>query len=234
MRRRSNSYRGESWTLVRQFATSITTKCSSRSRSHHLARKRGKTWTSQYVHHITFYHFIHAIYLPCLRHPAPYLGVLQIEDEHDPRKRSWAISNSDASVSPKSPPQKVRSMLYFHAVSNTKTLFHSVTNEVNPTADIAVPMPGHMSHLISRNLTTYTKNTKPLLQRLRGTMLMLVTLCVTRSTSTSWFLTSGMIAQTSRYVPDLALPPLYHLPPFTCLRNCPASLSILAKFVLID
>ena len=118
-------------------------------------------------------------------------------------------------------------MIYFHATSNRKILLYSITNEVNQTADIAAPMPGHTSHPTSRGLTTYTKKTRPLSQRLQGTMLMLVTLCVTCSISMSWFLTSRIISQTSRYVPDVALPPLHHLPYFACLRNGPASLSIL-------
>ena len=155
------------------------------------------------------------------------LVCLNVEDEHDSRKRSRPISNSDASVSPKSPQRKVCSMIYFHATSNRKILLYSITNEVNQTADIAAPMPGHTSHPTSRGLTTYTKKTRPLSQRLQGTMLMLVTLCATCSISMSWFLTSGIISQTSRYVPDVALPPLHHLPYFACLHSGPASLSIL-------
>ena len=161
------------------------------------------------------------------------LVCLNVEDEHDSRKRSRPISNSDASVSPKSPQRKVCSMIYFHATSNRKILLYSITNEVNQTADIAAPMPGHTSHPTSRGLTTYTKKTRLLLQRLQGTMLMLVTLCATCSISTSWFLTSGIISQTSRYVPDVALPSLHHLPYFARLRNSSPSLNSIEIFFLL-
>ena len=42
-------------------------------------------------------------------------------------------------------------MIYFHATSNRKILLYSITNEVNQTADIAAPMPGHTSHPTSRS-----------------------------------------------------------------------------------
>ena len=111
-----------------------------------------------------------------------------------------------------------------------KTLLYSVARQELQITNIVVPMLQHTDGISSRDITTYTKETRPLSRRKRDTMLKLVTLSATHSTLTSWFLTSGRIPQTSRYVLDTTLPPLHHLPYFASLRNPAASLYSIENF----
>ena len=65
----------------------------------------------------------------------------------------------------------------------------------------------------------------------RAAMSNMMAQSVANSTTKSWILTSATIFQTSRYVHDAVLPPLHHLPCFTCLWNGPTSLHDLEMLI---